>query len=464
MNALTTNWSQIRTALAADKARGSHRSSIDDTDYLPAVLEIIERPASPTARITAAVLLAGVALLLGWLILGRVDIVVSASGQLVPADAVQIIQAPEPGLVRELRVREGDFVRKGQELVRLDPTVSGVELAQSEKAVATVALEVAQARAVVAALEGGPFEFIVPPEAAHDTAAIYERLARAQLAQIESATREAAAGAAAAKAEIGTASAEAAKLTQTLPMLDEQIAANERLLAKGFVSKLRVLEMRRQRTAQVHDRAAALQTLQRARSNAGGAAAGLGSTRARARTEILSQLVKSEAELRLRRDELIKTRRRSALQTLRAPVDGVVGQLGIHTIGGVVDPSKPLMTLVPSSGPLIAEVKLSSRDAGFVSIGKEVQLKLEAFPFSRYGTVPGKIIGISPDTVRDDKLGLVYVVRVALERSAIDRGDVKVPLTSGMTATADIVTGERNLLSFLTSPIQEMTKSAGRER
>ena len=117
-----------------------------------------------------------------------------------------------------------------------------------------------------------------------------------------------------------------------------------------------------------------------------------------------------------------------------------------------------------ADGKLVAEVKLLNRDAGFVSVGQKVDVKLEAFPFARYGSIPGKVIAISPDAVDDEKLGPVYVVRVALDRTRIDRGDRSVPVTPGMSTVADIVTGDRSFLSYLTSPIDEAKGSALRER
>jgi hemolysin D len=130
----------------------------------------------------------------------------------------------------------------------------------------------------------------------------------------------------------------------------------------------------------------------------------------------------------------------------------------------VVEAAKPIMTVVPSDGKLIAEVKLLNRDAGFVHVGQPVAVKLDAYPFSRYGTVAGRVVAVSPDAVPDDKLGPVYMVRVALERRRIDRGDRPVTLTPGLTATADIVTGRRSYLSYLTSPVTEAGGSALKER
>jgi hemolysin D len=173
---------------------------------------------------------------------------------------------------------------------------------------------------------------------------------------------------------------------------------------------------------------------------------------------------KAVSDASLRREELVKSTRRSSLQRLLSPVDGTISQLAVHTVGGMVEATKPIMVVVPSGDRLIVEAKVLNKDMGFVSVGQAVAVKLEAFPFTRFGTVPGVITSIGSDAVEDEKLGLVYTVRVKLERSTMARGDTTVALAPGMAATADIKTGRRSILSYLVSPIDEARLSAGRER
>jgi hemolysin D len=145
-------------------------------------------------------------------------------------------------------------------------------------------------------------------------------------------------------------------------------------------------------------------------------------------------------------------------------VDGTVAQLSAHTVSGVVEAAKPIMVVVPSGGSLIAEVKVLNKDAGFVHAGQPVAIKLEAFPFTRYGTVPGRIQSISSDAVEDEKLGLVYTAKVVLTRATISRDGEVARLSPGMATTADIRTGRRTILSYLISPIDEARQEAGHER
>lgn len=461
MKAIVRHWGAARDAIANERARARTPFRTDETDFLPAALEVIEKPVSPTGRVTAWLLLALLAVALLWLTFGRVDIVASAPGRLEPAEAVKLIQPAEAGIVRAIRVRNGQRVRAGEVLVELDPTVSNAEAAQAAKALETALLDAARLRAVLSALDGQGLRFDPPPGTPGDVAATQRQLAEAQLAEIRSGASTRTADVAAARAALAEAQIEAAKLAETLPLLDEQIRANETLLEKGYVSKLRVIEMRRQRLAAARDRDAALAAARRAEAQIASAGGSSGEGAAEARARVLTELARAETDARLRREELTKATQRTALQRLTSPVDGTVTQLAVHTVGGVVEPAKPIMVIVPERGRLVAEVLVANRDIGFVRVGQPAAVKLEAFPFTRYGAVPGRVEQISSDAVQDEQRGLVYTARIALDAQKVAD---PVRLAAGMAATADIRTGQRTLLEYLVSPIDELGSSAARER
>jgi hemolysin D len=472
MNAIARHWDIVRTSLAEEKARAGAVFRVEESAFLPAALEIIERPVSPTARVTTWVLLIGLVLTVLWLTFGRIDVVASAQGRLIPADNVKLVQPAEAGIVRAILVRDGQRVKKGQPLVELDPTVSTAESVQASKALETAELDAARSRAILAALDGRGMAFVAPPGTPADVAATQAALARAQLDELLAGISGHSAERRMAAASRAEALVETTKLTETLPLLDEQIAAHEKLLEKGFTSKLKVIEMRRQRLAAAKDRDVSIETANRASAQMDAAGSGFLQSRAEARSRTLSELAKAEADAKLRRAELTKAFQRSSLQRLLAPVDGTVTQLAVHTIGGVVEPARPIMVVVPSGGPLIAEVKLLNKDAGFVHAGQEVAIKLDAFPFTRYGTSPGRVEWISADAIEDEKAQagqgggteLIYTVRIALNPSSIGRGDTQLSLSPGMSVIADIRTGRRSIISYLLSPLNETRLRAARER
>lgn len=464
MNAFLQHWDIVRSALADEKQRAKSLGRVDEISFLPAALEIIERPVSPTARATTWVLLIGLILTIMWLTFGKVDVVASASGRLIPADNVKLVQPVEAGIVRSILVRNGQAVRKGQVMVELDPTVSTAEAVQAESALQTALFDIARANAVLSALDGHGLQFVPPAGTAPQLAVTQRALAAADLAGIQASVSGRTADIQAARAARSEALVQAAKLTETIPLIDEQLQAYEGLLAKGYAAKLKVIEMRRQRFATIRDREAALQTANKAEAQSSGASSIMAQSKAEARTRILTDLAKAEADARLRREELVKSRQRSSLQRLLAPVDGTVTQLSIHTIGGVVEPTKPIIVIVPKGGSLVAEVKILNKDVGFVKEGQPVAVKLEAFPFTRYGTVPGILESIGSDVIEDEKLGLVYPARIRLTRATIDRDGISADLSVGLAVTADIRTGRRSIFSYLVSPINEATREAGRER
>jgi len=464
MTMMVRHWDTFRAAVAADRQRATSAFRTDETDFLPAALEIIERPVSPTARITAWVLVIALAVAIAWATFGRLDIVVSAPGQVFPSDDVKIIQAADTGVVRAIHVHDNQPVRAGQALVDLDPTVSAADVRQGEEGLKAAELDAARARAMLSALDGRGLRFVPPAGTPTDVASTQAALARAELEAVVGASSMHGADRRVAQAARAEARLQAVKLSETVAIVAQEVAANAELLSKGYVSKLRFLELQRQQSALLRDRDIAFETSRKADAQIASATGTLRHADGEARARVLAALAKSETEVRLRREELVRVRHRTGLQRLVSPIDGMVSQLAIHTVGGVVELAKPVMVVVPSAGRLIAQVRIPTRDAGFVRVGQPVAVKLAAFPFTRYGTAHGRIESVSPDSIPDDKLGLVFVARVAVERRLRGREGQIIPLTPGMELTADIRTGQRSILNFLVSPLQEVLAKAGHER
>lgn len=462
MSAVHHHWASIRDALANERRMNAAAFTTDESDFLPAAMEIVERPVSPTARITMWLLLAGFAVTLLWLVIGRIDIVASAPGRLVPASRIKLVQPAGPGVVRAILVHDGQRVRAGQPLVMLDPTTSDADTTQAVGLLRSAELDVARGRAILSALDGHGLAFVAPPGTSADVAATQTALARATLDGLTASTAGRTADRLAAEAARAGAQQQAIKLAETMPLLDQQIAANEAMLAKGYVSRLRVIEMRRQRLAADGDRRVALREADRQGAQVAVAASGVAQGRAEARSRVLSMLATAQSDAAARREELAKARQRSSLQILRAPVDGVVAQLSLHTIGGVVEAVKPVMEIVPADAPLVAEGMVRSRDAGFVHVGQRVAVKVDAFPFGRFGTIPGRIVAVSADAIDDEKLGAVFTVRAALDPAW--QRDHALPVSAGMTLGIDIKTGNRRLIDYLTSPARETIDGAAHER
>lgn len=184
--------------------------------------------------------------------------------------------------------------------------------------------------------------------------------------------------------------------------------------------------------------------------------------------EMRRQMLDAQAEGELKsaslQQELIKAESRQRLMRVVAPIDGTVQQLAVNTIGGVVTPAQALMLLVPLNSPIEVDARLENKDIGFVKTGQDVEVKVETFPFTRYGTIKGKVINISQDAVNDDKQGLVFLARIKLEKKAIQVDQKSVPLSPGMIVTAEIKTGRRKVIDYLLSPLMQHANESMRER
>jgi len=180
--------------------------------------------------------------------------------------------------------------------------------------------------------------------------------------------------------------------------------------------------------------------------------------------EYYDKLDEVQTSIAVMGQQLIKLLEKYRLQSLRAPVSGVVQQLDMHTLGGVVEAAKPLMIIVPDDAVLEIEVKILNKDVGFVHSGQDVEIKIDSFPYTRYGTIPGKVAYVSRDSVEDERLGLVFLARVRIAQRTILVEDKEVQLQAGMSVNAEIRTGERRVIDYLLSPLQQYQSEAMRER
>lgn len=462
--ALARHWSVLASAWSIDREESRTRKRSEETEFLPAALEVIETPASPLGRALLWLLIALLGVALVWSFIGRLDVVAVAPGRVMPTDRVKLIQPSELGTVRRVHVRDGQQVRRGQLLVELDPTLSGADDAQAARGLMVAGIDRARARAILGHMAGRGGGFAAPPDTPREVAAIQRDLVRNQIAEYEARRAAMAQERAEHVAERAVATAEQAKMAETLPLLEKQVQARRTLVERGFGSRLQLYQIEeelieRRRNVEVQAANAA-----RAEAAIAGAEQQLGQVRAEFARDASIKLAEAEDNVSLRTEELVKSRRRQALQRLTAPVDGTVQGLSVHTLGGVVQPADKLMLVVPSRGGLFVEARVLNKDAGFVRAGQPVRVKVEAFPFTKHGVADGVVEHVSRDAEEDDKLGLVYVAQVRLIRPQLGPDGRGEALGAGMAVTAEIRTASRRVIDYLLSPIARTVDEAGRER
>ena len=452
-----------------------------ELEFLPAALEIVETPASPVGRAIAATIILFCAVALAWASFGRVDIIATAPGKIVPSGRSKVVQPFATGVVRAIHVQDGQAVKAGQVLVELDPTIDDAERDRLADALLASRLDVAR---LTAALQPDPAASFAPPEAASPRQIELQRTLlqnqveeqRAKLANLDRQIAQ----------NTGNRDAVAAtveKLTVALPLLRERAEARKTLMQKAVGSKLDYLTVEQDLVE--HEQELRVQKARLVEAQAGLAALAEQRREADAeyRSGVLGDLAKAQDKAAEMQQELVKAREHARLQTLTAPVDGTVQQLAVHTVGGVVTPAQALMVIVPADSRLEIESMVSNRDIGFVHTGQKAEIKVDTFNFTRYGLLHGVVTNVSPDAIarpEAPKPGtaagalaessepkgqeLVYAARVSLDRTEMRIDDKMVKLSPGMAVTVEIKTGSRRVISYLLSPLLRYRHAALTER
>ena len=249
-----------------------------------------------------------------------------------------------------------------------------------------------------------------------------------------------------------------------LPLITERVEGRRSLASDGYATRTSLLELEQELVERQQERRQLQFDLQKANADIAMAQERLQSTVADFEESLFDERARLDQEFGTLVQERIKAERRRDQQVLRAPIDGVVQELAVTTIGGVVEAAQALMKIVPDDSKLVAEVKLANRDAGFVDIGQKTRIKVETFEFTKFGAIDGTVIDVSPDAVVDEKLGPVYLAKVELAQQHLTVRGREAPLQPGMTVTADIQTGERRLLEYVLGPMLRYRDESLRER
>ena len=258
--------------------------------------------------------------------------------------------------------------------------------------------------------------------------------------------------------------ADVQRLETTVPMLAERAEAFKKLLEDGFVARMQYLEIEEQRVTRVQSLAMQRERLVQDQAAVAEAHQQRAALEAELRRTYLTELAEWETRATSLAQELVKASQRMAIQRLASPIAGVIQQMAVHTLGGVVTPAQQLMVIVPHDHPIEVEAWIENKDVGFVSTGQPVEVKIDTFPFTTYGTVPGRILVVSRDAVQVDKVGLVYAARASLDRSTMVVDGRATPLLAGMSVSVEITTGQRRLIEFFLSPLIRHVRESLRER
>ncbi len=448
----------VSAAWAARRELAGPQRLADEAAFLPAALSLQDTPAHPAPRRLAIAICALFVIALAWAILGQIDIVAVAPGRIVVSERTKTLQPLEAGVVKRVLVRDGDRVQAGQVLVELDATNAAADQTSTQEQLDATMADERRAAGLLSALRASR-----PPTAVGESSVSAAQL-RAEWQDITARLAKLAAERARREAELATVQQLIAKLDATLPIARQREADFKRLTDQGFVAGHAGQDRMRERIEQERDLAT-----QRARlAEAQAALAETDQNRASYLAETQRVLSERLAQAALKRQQLTQERskaeQRSRLTQLTAPVAGTVQQVAIHTEGGVVTPAQVLMVIVPEDAEVTAEVVIDNKDIGFVGAGQAAAIKLETFPFTRYGTVEAAVSKLTADAVNDDKRGAIFPATLTLARTHIDIDGKRIALSPGMNVTAEIKTGRRRVIDYLLSPVQRVANQSLGER
>ncbi|RYB02182.1 HlyD family type I secretion periplasmic adaptor subunit [Lichenibacterium ramalinae] len=461
------------------------------TEFLPAHLEILETPASPKMSFMLWTICGMLTAAIAWSSFAKIDIYAEAQGRIQPSGRSKVVQPLDVGRVSEIAVSNGAKVKAGELLVALDATQSEADRAAASAELQSLHAEIARRTTEIFDVQGNIANSAIIYPA--DVSDVYRRrddaVFQAEMSQYQ--------------AQVESLQAQLAEKTARSTRLKDSSQAREKVIASMTerLTMKQTLESRQSGShAAVIDASQLVENEQRNLADDRGqmlendaAAVSLRRRLDQAKRDFLATQNQKLSDAQRKRDDVeqtyVKATDKAEHARIVAPIDGTVQQLAVTTVGQVVTSGQPLMVIVPASGALEVMALVQNQDIGFIKPDQEVVLKVEAFPFSHYGTLKGTVKRISNEAVDSQEAtassdastlarpingsalsgsqkvqNLVYPVTVQLDRTSINADGKEVPLMPGMMVTAEVQTGSRRVIQYLLAPIWEASSQAAHER
>lgn len=416
----------------------------DIHEFKPLLIEIEDKPLNPLGRIILYLVLVIMVFGTAWLILAKVDVVVSAQGKVIPSGEIKILKPLESGVVSKIFVKESDRVKKGDILIQIDPTVTDASLSSKQDDLAVINSDIALLYALINESNLSKDEL--------------NKLNSSQLSlyssqkQILASTYESnKAKLNSAKLDIKANESEANRLSLLLNKEEEAKARLQKVL--DLIAKKEYEEVSKNIINLKEQKDIALYRLKESNKKLEEIIEENEKAIKTIKSSWIETSLSKEKEKRELSAQINAILFSNKTQQIKSPVDGFVGKLLIHTEGGVVSPNDNLISIVPSDAPLIIKANVLNKDIGFLKLGQEVAIKIDTFSFQKYGLLHGNIIEISKDAIEDEKLGLIYEIKIKPNSLDIKvEGEIK-RLEIGMSVIAEVKTGKRRVIELFIYPI-----------
>ncbi|MCX6075159.1 MAG: HlyD family type I secretion periplasmic adaptor subunit [Campylobacterales bacterium] len=419
----------------------------DKHQFTPLLVEIEDRPTSPLGRSLLYAILAFMVIGLLWLFLAKIDVVVSARGKVVPDGEIKTLQPVETGVIGSILVKEGQSVKKGEILMEIDPSITQSDLSSKQKNLSLLELEIDRLNALVS---DRPF---IPRPDCNETAAIATqqmiytstRMAYDQQRQvIDEQIRQN-------NEATETAKADKSRLKQLLSSAKDHEARLKEVL--DIIAKKEYEDAKNQRVEYQEQLTMKEHVIAQSQGKLNELTQQLRLVTQEYRNRLLAELTQKSKEATSLRTEVETTLFRNTKQQIIAPVDGTIGKLLVHTVGGVVTPAEKLLTLIPKGVPLIIKATVQNQDIGFVTKEMEAAVKIDTFDFQKYGLIHGSVKHIADDAIEDEKLGPVYEIAIAPSDTTLTGEGKILSIHPGMSVTAELKVGKRRVIEFFIYPM-----------
>ena len=448
-------------------------SKFEHQETLTRGLHAIEQASpAPLPRTLMWCLLFLFGLMLGWSVIGQLDIVATSEGKLVPLTFLKIVQPSEGGIIKELLVKEGEQVLVGQVLVRMDTHLSE---ADTKSLAAEIALRKLTLRRIDAELTGkmllrakdDPTELFVKILDQHRA---YRQAYTDTIAQEQASLAKL-------RQDLAGAMQVKSKLERILPFYEKQATTFDKLGRDGFASPLLVEDKKREHIEKDQELKTQHFAVAAAEASIHQSEMRINQISSSYQQQLQTERIQAQAQLEKFLQDWDKQSHKNALMELKAPQAGIVKDIASHTAGTVVMPGTILMTVVPNGEALIAEVQIKNVDSGFIRNNQPVKVKVASYPFQKYGMLEGQIIHLGADATDtvggrpeemnpENRLSVQanYKAHVKLKTQYLNARGERFELKPGMQVVAEIHLGERTIMDYLLSPVQKTVREAGRER
>lgn len=401
-----------------------------------------------------------VILLLIWAAFGEIDEVVRGQGKVVPSRQVQVVQSLDGGIVEEILVRPGEHVEQGQVLLRIDPTRYSSSLGENRAEMLSLTAKAARLEALA---NGQPFK--APDELLRDAPEIVEmerRVWEARTQELNATLSVARDQLNQRQQELRETQANRDQAASSCSLTSRELQVTKPLLSSGAVSEVDLLRLQRDVARYCGEARAAAAQIGRIHAAIQEAENKIQEAELNMRNQARVELSETRSKMATLRQGQLALVDRVKLAEVRSPVRGTIKTLMANTVGGVVQPGKDILDIVPTDDTLLLEVQINPRDIAFLHPGQKAEVKFTAYDFAIYGGMEGKVEQIGADTITDEKGNSYYIVKVRTDRAYV--GTDERPIIPGMTAEVHILTGKRTLLHYLLKPVLRAKANALRER